>query len=267
LIKVNTGNHVVFDGITVRNTRGIGAVLQANTKNSGVRKSQFVNVGNHWKTTLQRLDRIQGLVFCCGNDNSGNFAIGNRFEDIGLDALQIGNQRDFVATNNVFDLENGQLLRVKSSDYPAGIFLQYSSNVTISRNVIRGAQGNGIDAPALQRSRIANNTVIDSGCAGIGLFQGYDKKTQSMGISVVDNIITNNVHWAHCTFKGGITISEGAPRDIVISGNVVTDTQFNKTQLFGVQVRTRVLNLEIDHSNKLAGNRDADLDGASYSSK
>jgi hypothetical protein len=267
IIKITNGKSVVLDGITVRNTRGIGAILQGNTSKSGVRNSQFVNVGNHWKTTLQRADRIQGLVFCCGRANRGNFAIGNRFEDIGLDALQISDQSNFVAKNNTFDLANDQRLRVKSPDYPAAIFTTNSSKVRIVRNVIHGAQGNGIDSPGLQHSEIEKNIVTDSGCAGIGLFQGYDKKTQTMDITVADNKIINNGHWPNCVFKGGITISGGGtPSNISIASNIVTDTQVKKTQSYGVQVRTRVLNLKIGPSNKLYGNRDADVDGASVSS-
>ena len=228
VIAVTTGASVVFDGVTVQNTNGIGLLLQGGTHHSGVRNSVFVNLGNHWKTTLQRKDRIQGLVFCCGKGNKNNFSIGNYFKDIGLDALQISDQNGFVATDNNLDLENDQRALVSSPDYAAGIFLMYSRNVTIARNVIHSAQGNGIDAPGLQHSTISNNTIADSGCAGIGLFLGYDKKTQTTGVLVSDNNIADSGRWNACTFKCGIVISGGTAVDVTSSHNTVTNTRPDK---------------------------------------
>jgi hypothetical protein len=259
VISGTTVTHVVFDDVVVRNTHGVGILLQGGTSNSGVQNSRFVNVGNHWKTTLNRKDRIQGLLFCCGKDNTHNFAVGNHFEDIGLDALQIGDQDDFSAKNNVFDLSNDQFRQLKSGDYPAGIFAIQSRHVTIADNVIRNAPGNGIDAPGLEDSTIYHNTIVGSGSAGIGIFIGYDKKTQAQNVSIVGNTVSNNVHWNLASFLGGITISGGTPSNITISGNTVTDTQPSKTQKYGVYVRrgTQVSNLKVDPDNRLSGNLEA----------
>ena len=256
VISGTSVTHILFDDVTVRNTHGVGLLLQGGTSDSGVQHSRFINLGNHWKVTKERKDRIQGLVFCCGTGNTGNFAIDDRFEDIGLDALQIGNQDGFVARNNTFNLSNDQFRQVKSGDYPAGIFAIDSRNVTISDNTIRNSPGNGIDAPGLQNSTISHNTILGSGSAGIGIFIGYDKKTQAHDDTIVGNTVTNSGQWSQASFLGGITVAGGTPANITISGNTVTDTQSAKTQKYGVFVTrgTSPANLKIDPDNHLAGN-------------
>lgn len=256
IIAGTSVTHVLFEHITVQDTRGVGLLLQGGTSNSGVRHSVFVNVGNHWKTSMERSDRLQAVVFCCGTGNLHNFANDNIFKDIGLDALHIGDQDGFVATNNTFDLSNDQFVRLRSGDYPAGIFALQDRDVLIADNTIRNAPGNGIDAPGLQNATIKHNTILGSGSAGIGIFIGYDKKTQSHDVAIVDNTIMNNVHWKQASFLGGITISGGTPSNITISHNVVTDNQAVKTQQYGVFVRPDASpnNLKITPDNQLAGN-------------
>jgi hypothetical protein len=259
VVSGTTVAQVLFDDVTVRNTHGVALLLQGGTTDSGVQHSRFVNIGNHWRATLDKKDRIQGLLFCCGNGNTRNFAIDNQFQNVGLDALQIGNQDGFIARNNVFDLSNDQFRMLKADDYPAGIFALGSRHVSMADNVIRNAPGNGIDAPGLQDSTISHNTVVGSGHAGIGIFVGYDKTTQAQNVSIVGNTVTNNVHWDHASFLGGITIAGGTPSNITISGNTVTDTQPAKTQKYGIYIRhgTNVSNLKIDPDNRLSGNLEA----------
>jgi hypothetical protein len=266
LIAATAGTNIVFTAITVRNSRGMGLLLQGGMQHSGVRNSHFFNLGNHWKATLDKADRIQGLVFCCGEGNTDNFATGNAFEDIGLDALQIGDQVRFLAASNTFNLGNQQFELVIAPDYPAGIFILHSAEVVVTGNTIFSAAGNGIDAPGLQTAGLSNNVISGCGGCGIGLFLGYDGVRQTHGVAVIHNTITDNVRWSQSSFLGGITISGGTPGDIVISDNVVTDTHDRKTQTYGIQVRdqTIVTGLRIDHSNRLAGNRLGELNGADY---
>jgi hypothetical protein len=269
LIDIAGSEDVVFKGVTVQNSRGAGAALHDGITQSGIRDSHFMHLGNYWKTTRNRADRLQGLVFCCGIGNSGNFAIGNYFEDIGLDALQFSEQSNFMAADNKFKLENNQHSLVQSGDFPAAIFPMNSVDSAILRNTISGAQGCGIDAPALRRSLISMNKVSDSHACGIGLFEGYDKSTQTSNIILTDNIIQNNVHWKESPFKGGITIAAGAPSQITISRNTVTDTQTEKTQIFGIEVvaGTKVSDLKIDKTNMLTGNALATLDHANFNDR
>lgn len=253
VLSATACSHLVFDGVTVQNSRGIGLLLQGGVKSSGVRNSRFLNLGNHWKTTLNKADRIQGLVFCCGESNLDNFATGNYFQDIGLDALQIGDQTGFYAASNVFELANNQFNLVAAPDYPAGIFALHSAKVMLVSNIVHAAAGNGIDAPGLQNSCLSNNLVSGCGGCGIGLFPGYDGARQTRDVSVIKNTVTDNVHWHLSSFVGGITIAGGNPRDIRISDNTVTDTQAEKTQAYGLQVRenTTVTGLVIDPGNHL----------------
>jgi hypothetical protein len=267
VIGVTHSEGVVFDRISVENTRGRGIVIHDGVTRSGVRNSRLIHVGNHWKTTADQTDRIQGLVFCCGEGNEDNFAIGNYFEDIGLDALQFSNQFRFVAADNTFKLENNQHASVKSADFPAAIFPMYSTNSIIVHNSISGAQGCGIDAPGLQQSVISTNSISDSQSCGVGLFLGYDKVTQASGVLVIGNVINNNVRWKNSPFKGGVTIAGGAPSNITISGNTISNVQGNRSQLFGVQVlrNTQVTGLTIDRNNELSGNAIAPFDDAHFS--
>jgi hypothetical protein len=262
VISVTGGDDVVFSHVEVLNTHGIGLLIQGGVTRSGVVESSFVHIGNHWKTTHLAKDRIQGLVFCCGAGNSGNFATHNTFEDIGLDALQFSIQSDFVASGNTFDLENNQHSVVNSFNYPAGIFPMNSIKSVISNNNIRGAQGCGIDAPGLRDTKIIDNTITDSHQCGVGLFQGYDKRTQVDNIEIVNNFISNSIHWSGSVFKGGVTIGFGSPHAITLSGNTITDTQGDKTQLYGVQVlkETHLTDLKIDDNNKLLGNAKGAID-------
>lgn len=267
LVVITRAQNVIFDNIIVQNTRGAGIFLQGGINNSGVRKSRFVHVGNYWKTTRNRADRLQALVFCCGIGNSGNFAEDNYFEDVGLDALQFSEQSRFTAVDNVFNLENNQHALINSPDFAAAIFPMDSVDSIITGNTISGAQGCGIDAPAFQRSTISRNKISNSQACGIGLFEGYDHRTQTSGISILGNTITNNVHWKASPFRGGITIAGGTPDHIKISRNIISDTQQIKTQSFGIQVisGTKVSDLKIDRSNKIIGNDDAMFDNANFS--
>jgi len=263
LITVTTGTGIVFESITVQNSRGMGLIIQGNSRNSGVRHSLFSNLGNHWQTTMNAADRAQGLVFCCGSGNMSNFALGNTFQNIGLDALQISDQQDFRAAHNSFNLEMRQTRLLASNNFPAGIFSTLSQNVQIFDNTIMDAPGNGIDAPGMQDSMIENNIISGCGYAGIGLFLGYDNVTQITGMTITGNTINNNVQYRASPFRGGITVSGGHPSDISIAGNTITDTQPRKTQDYGVQVPapTVVTSLDITSSNNLTGNRIAPVFG------
>jgi hypothetical protein len=59
LVTATGASDIVFDGVTVCNSRGVGLLLQGGMRESGVRHSRFLNLGNHWKTTLNKADRIQ----------------------------------------------------------------------------------------------------------------------------------------------------------------------------------------------------------------
>jgi parallel beta helix pectate lyase-like protein len=251
VIEFAKSDDVTLSGIAIQHSHGIGLVMEGGIRHGKVVNSTFNDLGNRWKTTHQRADRIQGVVFCCG-DNSQNEADDNSFEDIGLDALQFSNQSQFKILRNTFDLDNQQRKTLPSDDYPAAIFLTYSSGGLIQENTIKGALGNGIDAPALQSSVIENNNIRNCGQAAIGIFPGYDKVTQSKLITIRGNVLMNNVQWGKMsTFRGGITIAGGAPEQILVERNIATDDQSGKTQDYGLMISggTQVRGLELKNND------------------
>jgi hypothetical protein len=259
VIKFSSGDNLHLDRITVQHTRGIALVMQGGIKNSGVNESEFIDIGNHWKVTRERQDRIQGVVFCCGKDNKDNYADKNSFRDVGLDALQISNQDGFEARDNVFVLENHERTIVSSGDYPAAIFSTFSKNVNLQRNKISGAQGNGIDAPGLQDSIIADNEIRNSGAAGIGLFLGYDKQTPVRNVTLSHNTIMSNGQWGKtgmAIFNGGISLSGGTISNVKIEDNIIGNDRTSRTQNYGVVIGkgTVVNGLRITNDNRFIEN-------------
>lgn len=218
-VKLDHVKKVLFDHITIQHTPGIGIVIEANSADTGVEASTLDDIGNRWKITHNRQDRGQGLVFCCGDSNFGNYAISDHFADIGLDALQLSNQNDFTALKNTFTLEDGQMELLPSPDYPAAIFTPFSSNAIISGNVIDGAQGNGIDAPGLQNSVISSNLIQHCGAAAIGLFSTYDTKAPSHDVIIRSNLMSGNARWKLSKGNGGIVIGRGSSVGLLMQDN------------------------------------------------
>lgn len=254
-------SNVTFTRIAVRHTRGIGLMMSSNIGNSAVRDSVFEDLGNHWKTSHLVRDRVEGVVFCCGDGNHGNVAENNRFSDIGLDALQFSGQSGVTITGNRFDLENRERATMSAPDYGAALYLPNVSQAMISGNVIAGAQGNCIDAPTLVNAKISHNILTRCGSSGIGLFGSSIGPTR--GIVVSDNIINSNGQWKLSPHPGGITLG-GNIADVSLVGNTVTDTQAVKTQKYALYGTTdsTLTKLFIDQSNRLCGNAISTFGGA-----
>ncbi len=249
---------LMFDHVAVRHSRGIGVIFSSSISGVIIRDSIFEDLGNHWKTTHAAKDRIQGVVFCCGEGNRDNTVEFNRFADIGLDALQFSDQSGAVARGNLFQLEDGQRALLAAPDYPAALYLVRDSNITIANNRVEGAQGNCVDAPGITDARILHNALTGCGQAGIGLFVSPDDghpRIASHNVLVEGNDVTNNVRWPASAHKGGLTLA-GATAQVTLRGNRITDTQAQKTQSFAVYGprNNSVSGLSVDRSNKLDGN-------------
>jgi hypothetical protein len=273
MITLDTTTNVVLAHVTLQHMPGhaINFVAYGNNPGSGgngLEESLISDVGNKWRTTHKLSDRMQAVIFWdeSWTTNQGNFARKNHFENTGLDALQISQQDGFLAEGNTFDLENGEREAIAAGDYGAGIFVESSIRVVIRGNTIHGAQGNGIDAPGLVDSLIENNTITESGQAGIGIFRDYDfQKINSSNVIIRNNVITNNAIWPPSIWRAGISIGNGTPADIKISGNTITDTRpkGRKTQDYGIHVvnttdvHTRPKRLVISVDNDLSGNQRA----------
>jgi hypothetical protein len=265
LVQAYRSSNLLFRNVGFQNSAGLGF------NGSGVNRVTFEapvvrSVGNKWKTTLAAGDRAQGISVCCavaaawGHDIT---IVDGTFSDIGLDAINITNQSRAMIANNRFQLANNQRSLISSAAWSAAIYAASDTEVTITRNVIDGATGNAIDAPNLQNATITANMIVNSGGAGIGLFNGVDHATPIRNIVVSANTILNSAQWSRSAFKGGITLSGGSPSNVLITGNRASDTQANPTQQYGVQVRagTTPIGLVITRSNDFAGNAAAPLFG------
>jgi len=102
IAMVYQSTRVVFDQVTVQDTRGIAIMFSTGVGESGVRDSRFVDVGNHWRVTGRTIDQQQGVAFCCGQGNKLNFVTGSVFDIVGLDALSFTDQSRFVVSCNRF---------------------------------------------------------------------------------------------------------------------------------------------------------------------
>ena len=193
---------VTFERIAVRHSRGVALVMSTEISRSVVRDSVFEDIGNGWKRTRVPADRRPGVVFCCGAGNRGNSANGNRFSDIGLDALQFSDQSGVEASRNRFDLEDGQLAGLPAPDYPAALFLMRVDHAAIRGNVVDGAQGNCVDAPALVDSVIADNELRGCGASGVGVFDTHTyggRVDRSARVEVSGNRIGGVGRWARAS--------------------------------------------------------------------
>lgn len=261
VLQVFQSSNVVFDHVKVQNTHGIGAIFSSSIVNSGFRDSVFNNVGNHWITTQLATDRQQALAFCCGTtaNSHGNFSLRNTFTSIGLDAISVGSNADFLANNNICYLANGEITATWQNpqpvDFPGCVYSAASNTkFTANSNNITGAQGNAIDV--ISGDVVLNdNNITGSGSAGIGIFT-------SGSVAVSGNNVSNNAQWASSPFTGGITLS-GTFTSVSLTGNVSTDNQSVKTQLYGAQVvaGSTWTELRIDPSNAFAGNKTAPVGG------
>ena len=258
LAAVYRSDSVVFDGVSVQNSRGIGIIFSTEIKNSGVLNSEFNNVGNYWKVTFNASDRHQAIVFCCASNgiNELNYSRLNKFFNVGLDSISLTNQNKFKAERNSCNNNMQENSILKVSDYPACIYGSDNDGVEISENKSDNSYGNGIDFVGTKNLVILGNVISRSGAAGIGIF------SNDANVVLSGNTLIDNVQWPFSPFKGGISIS-GNVNDIKIIKNISTDDQAKKTQLYGVQnlAGASASRLSIDPDNVLHGNGISDTVG------
>lgn len=277
LISLSGTLAVLLDQVAIGHVRGKAIVVVNGDPShpsvrNGLSNSVIEDVGNHWKSSHQRSDRDVAVLFWdnTGNTSRSNYATGNHFADVGLDALQITGQNGFKAEGNIFELWNNQIKLLKSGDYPAAIFTTRSRRVSIAGNTIHQAVGNGIDAPGLTDSTIENNTITECGQSGIGIFQNYDGDARDSGsLTIKGNTIQDNAIWSASTWRAGISIGGGKPYSITIAANTISDTRAKgkKTQDYGIEVvngsgiKTRPKDLVVEADNALKGNQRAATHG------
>jgi len=255
VVQAFSGDHVILDSVTIQHTRGIGFLLSTSMTNSGVRNSTFKDVGNHWKTTLSVADRAQGVAFCCGTtaSNFGNFATGNYFADIGLDAVSATAQNDLLVSGNRFELQNNQIATVTSTNYPAAVYVSASFSAVVNGNTINGAQGNGIDSNTTSNIVISGNYVMNGGQSGIAL-------GTVANATISGNMTQGNGLWTGSVHRGGIDLG-GANGNVTLAGNVSYGNLYGVQGFTYLTVPPSFTSLHIDQSNILDGNATANVGG------
>lgn len=266
VVQEFNSSNVTFDHITVQNTRGIGLLISASIV-SGVRDSQFLNIGMHWQTSLSGTDRYQGVAFCCTSpqQSAKNFVTGNYFHNIGLDAISMTGQLDYLISNNRCDLGlvTAQFVTLTGlSQYPACVFVSSNTAGIISNNVSDSAPGNAFDigtTGAHTNLTVTGNFATTSGGAGIAISASNDASF-SGNVLINGNQNSADCHLGAISFANTNTIMN-------VVGNTATDTQGSPTQNYGVYSFTgcsnpaTLTNILIDTSNMLAGNKTAAFGG------
>ena len=259
-------NGLVLDQVTYQNTRGI-AFNGSGNNDLIVRGCTWRNIGNHWRTTGNRLDRWQAL--CNTNGDLITWGFRTRIEDclfydVGLDCVNLQAIQDVQIVNNVFRQPAWQSDTLVSPDYPAAMYPYNCMDVLITGNVIDKMSGNGIDAPAVLKLVISGNTIRNSSGSGIGLFNNNDPTPGGCDyVTITGNMITDNGGGV----GDGITINHTgvAAKNIRIANNVITDTRTSgKTQDWAVsRVGTTPSSVWVDPSNFMVGNVDGAVNGLS----
>jgi hypothetical protein len=216
----------VFDTDVWQNTIGVGVIFSTGVTYSGVRNSQFKNVGNYSGAFASR---HQPISFCCGTtaNNASNFAVANDFNQYGLDGISLTNQSYFVAIGNRFNTSgtnNG------SNTGVACVYANTNSYSTIAENNCYNTSGNGIDSNTNTGIAITGNLVELAG--GSGISTAFDTNA-----AITGNTISDSQQFAQSVSNSGITVF-GVCTNVTITGNTLSDDQGSPTQQYGIKQQT-----------------------------
>lgn len=245
-------NGVLFTQLNVQNTRGFGIGILAVT-NSGVTYSNFNNIGMLWATSLLAADRHQAIVFTNATGVK-NYAIGNYFKNIGLDAISGTGQTGWVVAENRCDLSTAQDAQA-FGNWPACVFGLNNTGVNIIGNVSDSAPGNGIDMGSPTSGlNIVGNYVTGSGGSGVAL-------SGISNFSVTGNTLVGNGLNTTACGRDGVDLLD-AETSGTIGGNVSTGNgQFGAFAFTACSHPATLTNVILDPSNMLAGNTAGTLGG------
>jgi hypothetical protein len=254
LALVYASQNVIFDHAAFRHSRGIG-LEWSNASDSGVRNSELVDIGNYWQQTGRREDRLAALNWDCGNvKNKSIFANHNTITNAGLDSISICNTDGVTVEGNKLFIDTLQYEHIRSSDYPAGIYVVRSSNVVIARNLIQGAAGACIDV-----AEVANVTIDDNKgerCGASGAAVAAVQNASILCNAFLNNGRTSVSGLSATVQQGGITLF-GPSADVQIRSNDLRDDQPHPSQQWGIQAvpgSGSIQQIEIAQDNELSGN-------------
>lgn len=217
----NVSSFVRYVRCEFKDSRGIASPWGA-AVDSGCEDCNFDNIGTVYLTSGVLTDRKQALAFF--NVGTRNYAIGNRFNKIGLDCISCaGGEIQFKIIGN----------RCREN-YAGAIYISNAQSFICTENIVELSEGNAIDTNVALYGTIANNVCFNNGAAGI-LISGGQR------ISVVGNICYNN-NTTNINHRGGITINietGEAVTDLTIDDNVCFDTRegtSSVTQTYGIHL-------------------------------
>jgi len=233
-------NNITLDHCLFQNCRG-QAWNGSQLNDFVVRDCTFVNIGNHWKSSLVAGDRRQ----CLTNSNTlGQTTWGNRstiarcnFSDIGYGAINLQNIRDLAILNNRITNNQQQYrsaMTVTLGDVPGDILVLYSSNVQVSDN-FSTTNGDGVDLCGVYNAVVADNMFRDCAGCGVGIFDGHSYAGGAYptgNITVTGNTVINtslaNAYMAGINpWTGGVSFSGKFQTvdDVRITNNIMIDRQ------------------------------------------
>ena len=254
LALIYASQNVIFDHTAFRHSRGIG-LEWSNVSNTGVRNSEFVDIGNYWQQSGRREDRIAALNWDCGDvRNKSIFANDNTITNAGLDSISICNTDGVTVERNRLFIDTLQYEHIRAPDYPAGIYVVRSSNVLIQRNLIQGAAGACIDVADVANVTITENRGERCGASGAAV-----AAVQTASISCnafLNNGRTTVSGLTKTVQQGGITLF-GPSAHVQIRSNDLRDDQARPSQQWGIQAvpgSGSIQEIEIDQDNELSGN-------------
>lgn len=238
-------NTVLFTQITVQNTRGIGLAFQTVT-NSGVTYSNFTNIGMFWQTSLLAADRHQAVVFSNATAVK-NYAIGNYFKTIGLDAISGTGQTGWTVALNRCDLSTVQIAQAYGN-WPACVFGQNNTGVNIVGNISDSAPGNGIDMGSPTTGlNIVGNYVTGSGSGGISL-------SGVTNFTIAANTVVGNGLNATACQRDGIDLLNAITNGSISTNVMTANAQFGVFSFTACSNPATLTQVSIDANNITAGN-------------
>jgi len=278
LIVLDGTHDVLLHGVTLQHSRGSAVAFYSDkgvaSRRNGIEYSRVLDVGNYWRTSRHWTGRRMAIEFYDEGilQSEDNFAVHNTFENIGLDAIHVAGQKNFLGEANYFALATEERDVLEAGDFPGAFFVQTTTGIILRNNTIHDGPGNCIDLPGVTGALVEGNLITGCGQAGIGVFQGYDFDTRNAsGVVIRNNVILNSAIWDDSCWRGGITIANGTPTDIQIIDNIITDLRpkGQKTQDYGIEVvngthcnaSTHVKGLTISAGNRLEGNQRAATHG------
>lgn len=272
---------VVFDKSIFTNNRG-PLVAFSKSNRSGIKNSYFTNVGQWWKSGGPSQVNVvvsfnTGDTATTGGD--GNFFTENKADTIGGDWFDAEWQTNgFRVTGNTGVSDNLGWVNQLTGAGTAGFYVfAGGGNMTISNNNLFGFTGNGLDFNCINGLTSTGNVSNNNGGAGISVSSSSTPLNCAMSnFTITGNVTLNNYQAASPLYAakypvlpapvGGIsTVNQGGAGDTgaimngVIDGNLSTDTQTTKTQLYGYfqSAQVSLSNVKVTDTNNFEGNKTA----------